>query len=195
MNTTHGTHCFCLASASVAAVCFVFAPSATAQQVERTGGRAGLSLLVGLGRPGGDTSAATLPLTGLALRFGGAFTDRFHLLGEFTLAVLPGGALPNGRDVTAFHAALDLKGEGYIGPRFFLRGGFGAGWASATYGNTWILPLPGPRIAGAVGYNLWRRGEQTFSLTLETSYSFLYRYEADFNRIFTFGLGVAFDWY
>lgn len=178
-------------------LCIALAPSrAAAQEAERQGGRFGVSLFGGIGNAGGsDSGSATMGLSGLSLRFGSAMTDRFHLLGEFTLGVMPGGRVAGLGDVTAFHAALDFAGEGYIGPRFFLRGGVGAGWASANAGNTWYLPLPGPRFSGAVGYALWRRGTRQFSLALETSYTMLFRASSAFDRLITVALHVGFDWY
>jgi hypothetical protein len=171
------------------------APEAVAQEATREGGRLGAGLVGGLGSVSGGRADASLPLVGLTLRFGGAFTDRFHLLGEFTLAAMPGGDLSSLGSVTAFHAALGLAGQGYLGPRFFLRGGVGAGWATATNGNTWFLPLPGPRFSWALGYDLWRRGEQSFSLSLEGSYTMLFNGASVFDRLLTLGLGVGFDWY
>lgn len=169
---------------------------AHAQEADRHGGRFGVSLLGGLAAIGGSTGdGATVPLGGLALRFGGAFTDRFHLHGEFVLGVMPGGSFGSVKDATAFHAAIGLAGQGYIGPRFFLRGGVGAGWAAANYSNTWYLPLPGPRFSGGVGYDLWVRGGQRFSLALEGSYTGLYHTVTAFEHLTTFGLNVGFDWY
>lgn len=194
MDTSRRPALRSLALASAAAL-GLFAPSAGAQAVERHGGRTGISLLLGFASVHGDGGGATLPLTGLSVRFGGAFTDRFHLLGELTLAAMPAGDVARYSDVTGFHAALGLAGEGYIGPRFFVRGGAGVGWATVTNGNTWFLPLPGPRLAGAVGYALWRQGERSFSLSLETSYTWLFNGEQVFNRMFSLGLGVGFDWY
>jgi hypothetical protein len=99
-----------------------------AQEVERQGGRVGVSLLGGGAVASGDASSAGMGVGGVAIRFGGAFTDRFHLMGELTLAAMPGGNVPRLGDVTGLHPALALVGEGYIGTRFFLRGGVGAGW-------------------------------------------------------------------
>lgn len=171
------------------------APAVFAQEAERQGARFGASLLGALATATGDNTSANIALAGVVLRFGGAFTDRFHLLGEFTLAAMPGGSVSGLGDVTAFHAALGIAAQGYIGPRFFVRGGVGAGWACATTGNTWYLPLPGPRLSGAIGYDLWRRGEQSFSVSLESSYTFLYGASSAFDRLQTVGLGVGLDWY
>ncbi len=176
--------------ASLAALVTI-APPAHAQEAERSGGRFGVSLLGGLAL-GTDRASGPAGFAGLSLRFGGAVTDRVHILGEFTLAAMPGG-IP-GWD-SAFHAALNLAVQGYIGPRFFIRGGVGAGWATAVNGGSWWLPLPGPRISGAVGYDLWRRGERSISLALETSYTFLYSGGGISDRLFTLGVGVGFDWY
>jgi len=161
----------------------------------RQGGRVGVSLLGGIGQPGGNGDSASVAMTGLALRFGGAFTDRFHLLGELTLAALPGGNVAGLGDVTAFHAALGLAAQGYLGPRLFLRGGVGVGWATATTGNSWYLPLPGPRFAGAVGYDLWRVGARSFSLAVDVSHTGLYNASAAFDGLLTVALHVGFDWY
>lgn len=182
--------------ATAACAVVLCSAQAWAQEAERHGARAGVSLLGGLGAIGASAGdGATVPLGGLALRFGGAFTDRFHLHGEFVLAAMPGGKVSGLGELTAFHAAIDLAGQGYIGPRFFLRGGLGAGWACATTGNSWYLPLPGPRFSGAVGYDLWARGNQRFSLALEASHTILYRTRPEFDRLTTFGLNVGFDWY
>lgn len=155
----------------------------------------GVSVLTGLGLPGGTGDSASAALVGLSLRFGGAFTDRFHLLGELTLGAMPGGRVASLGDVTAFHAALGLAGQGYLGPRLFLRGGVGVGWASATTGNSWYLPLPGPRFSGAVGYDLWRVGERSFSLALDVSHTSLYNASSSFDRLVTVALHAGFDWY
>lgn len=187
---------FTAAAAAFGVLFTAASPTAHAQVVERTGGRVGVSLLGGFALGAVPAAATTAPtgLAGLSLRFGGAVTDRFHLLGEFTLLALPGGAI-SGRDITAFHAGLNLAAQGYIGPRLFLRGGVGAGWATAVASGSWFLPLPGPRVSGAVGYDLWRSGERAISIAIESSYTFLYNGENFIDRLFTLGAGVGFDWY
>ena len=183
-----------LAPALCLALCVVPA-LAHADDVERQGGRVGVSLLLGGAVASGDSASASIALGGVAIRFGGAFTDRFHLMGELTLAAMPGGNVRGLGDVTGLHPALALLGEGYIGPRFFIRGGVGAGWATATTGNSWYLPLPGPRFSGGVGYALWRSGERQFSLAFDVAYTMLFNASTAFDRLVTAGLHVGFDWY
>lgn len=178
------------------ALALAFAPTvARAQEAERQGGRVGVSLLGGAAIAGGDDASAAMGLGGVAIRFGGAFTDRFHLMGELTLAAAPGGTVSGIGDVTVLHPALALVGEGYIGPRLFVRGGVGAGWASATTGNSWYLPLPGPRFSGGVGYAIWRQGERQFSVALDVGHSLLFNARSSFDRLTTVALHVGFDWY
>jgi len=172
----------------------LFSAPGLAQALERQGGRVGLSLLGGVGLAGGAVAQAA-GLGGVALRFGGAFTDRFHLLGELTLAASPAGELRGLGDVVVLHPALSLLGEGYIGPRVFLRGGIGVGWATATTGNTWYLPLPGPRLVGGLGYVLWRQGERQFSLSIEVGHTLLTNTQPAFERLTTVALHAGFDWY
>ena len=163
---------------------------------ERQGGRFGAALEGGFASAGSTyASAATMPVVATTLRFGGALTDRFHILGEFHLGLLPGATLPTYGSSTAFDAALDLAGQGYIGPRFFIRGGAGVGWACAVAGSTWMLPLPGPRVSGAVGYDIWRKGERSLSVSLETAYTVLYGSNHELSSLFTFAASIGFDWY
>lgn len=183
-----------LAPALTFALCLAPA-SARGDDVERQGGRVGLSLLGGAGIVSNDASSASMGLAGVAIRFGGAVTDRFHLMGELTLAAMPGGSTPRLGDVTGLHPALALLGEGYIGPRFFIRGGVGAGWL-ATKGGSWALPLPGPRFSGGVGYNFWRKDERQISVALDAAYTVLfYGDNPPFDRLLTVTVQLGFDWY
>lgn len=186
------TRALLLLSVSLAAA-LVVAPSARAQ--ERQGGRFGASLYGGYASvsTSGGTSTG-VGYVGPTIRFGGALTDRFHVMGEFHLGLMPGPTLPGYGSSTAFYSALDLALQGYIGPRFFIRGGAGLGWACAVAGNTWILPLPGPRVSGAIGYDVWRRGERSLSLSLEGAYTVLYRDDA-LGSLFALTANVGFDWY
>lgn len=168
---------------------------AGAQETAREGGRVGVSLLGGAAIAGGDGAGASAGLAGLALRFGGAFTPRFHLLGELTLAAAPGGEVRGLGEVLTLHPALALIGEGYIGPSFFVRGGVGAGWATSTTGNLWYLPLPGPRFSGGVGYALWSQGERQLSVAVDVGYSMLFNARPSFDRLLTVTAHVGFDWY
>ncbi len=183
-----------LAVAVVTAALHVVAREARADDAPREGGRFGVSLDGGYASIGGATTSSGMGLGGLTLRFGGAFTDRFHLLGELRLAAMPGAAVAGFGEGTAFHAALALTGEGYIGPRFFLRGGVGAGWACAVVNRTWVLPLPGPRFAGGAGYNVWRQGDRALSVAVEVSYATLFNSNV-MGSVLTATAGVGFDWY
>jgi len=187
-----------LLSASItisAALALALAAPARAQEVERQGGRFGASLYGGYASAGTGAGTSTgVGYVGPTIRFGGALTDRFHILGEFHLGLMPGPTLPGYGSATAFYSALDLAGQGYIGPRFFIRVGAGLGWACAVAGNTWILPLPGPRVSGAIGYDVWRRGERSLSVSLEGAYTVLYR-DDTLGSLFAFTANVGFDWY
>lgn len=170
--------------------------AAGAQEAPRQGGRFGVALNGGLASSSdGHGSSSSMGLVGLTMRFGGAITDRFHLLGEFHLLAMPGATLPRDGDATVFHAAIDLAGQGYIGPRFFIRAGVGVGWASAKATNHWVLPLPGPRVSGALGYDVWRNGENALSVSIESSYTVLYNSPDALDSLLTLGASVGYDWY
>lgn len=190
------TRAHVLLSATALLASLSFGAAAGAQEAQRQGGRFGVALHGGLASTSdGNGGSSSTGLVGPTLRFGGAITDRFHLLGELHLLVLPGATLPGYGGATAFHAALDLAGQGYIGPRFFVRAGAGVGWASAVAGNRWVLPLPGPRVSGALGYDVWRSGETSLSVSLESSYTVLYNARGTLDALFTLGASVGFDWY
>ncbi len=183
--------------AAVAAALALVAPARPAHAVEnaeRQGGRFGVSLLGGFALGAGPGFTSPTGLVGPVLRFGGAVTDRFHILGEFTLLALPGGAI-SGVPGMGFHAAVGLAGQGYIGPRLFVRTGLGVGWATAVTGSSWFLPLPGPRIALAAGYDLYRRDELSISVALEGSYTFLFNAGSGSDRLFTLAASIGVDWY
>ena len=76
-----------LGGALLAALVLLARPARAEELAERQGARVGVSLLLGVGELSGSSGVSTTaPLVGASFRFGGAFTDRVHLYGEFTLA-------------------------------------------------------------------------------------------------------------
>lgn len=158
--------------------------------LERRGGRGGVGLTLGYGQGIGGPRAGGGFNLGASARFGGAFTDRVHVLGEFTLGGILGGP------ATAFYGALDLQLQGFIGPNFYIRGGIGIAEAVTTQGGGWNYSLPGPRLVGAVGYDIHRLGERSFALELNTSYAFLNSNGASpYDSLFLISLGAHVDFY
>lgn len=161
---------------------------------EREGGRVGLGLTLGLGSM---VNAGTHPLVGVALRFGGAFTDRVHVLGEFALAASFGEA-------TYYQAALDLGAQVYVLPKLYVRGGAGIKYDIASYGDSWPRQsnYPWLHLAGAVGWDLHRRSQRAASVELVLTKSLTddqdFRWsplEADPRYDLTVGVGLGLDWY
>jgi hypothetical protein len=170
--------------------------AASAQEAERTGARVGLSLTAGYaGVIDAEGNGHPAALVGPTFRVGGALTDRFHLLGELTLQFLPGATVAGDRAATAWNTALTLSAQGYIGPRFFLRGGGGVGWMGGLSDSIWYLPLPGARFTGGLGYDVWRQGERSISVTFDLGYASMSRTSGSFDHILTLALGVGVDWY
>lgn len=169
---------------------------ASAYEAERTGGRFGVSLTAGYaGVVDGQNNGHPAGLVGPTFRFGGALTDRVHLLGELTLQFLPGSTVAGDRSATSWNTALTFSAQGYIGTRFFLRGGGGVGWMGGLSDNTWYLPLPGARFTGGFGYDVWREGERSLSINFDLGYASMSRASGSYERILTLAVGVGFDWY
>ncbi len=155
---------------------------------ERRGGRVGVGLDLGAGLPSGRAGSDAGFAVGASLRFGGAFTDRVHVLGEFSL----GGVL--GGPSTAFYGALDVHVQGYIGPSFYVRGGLGVAELVGFQGSAFYYTLPGPRLTGAAGYDLYRVGDRSFALEARVSHAFL-NGGAQYNALTLATLGVNIDFY
>lgn len=175
----------------------VFVPSlAFAQDTPRRGGRFGIALQGGYAAVS-DVASTTrgAGVLGTTLRFGGAVSDRFHILGELTLWWLPGATSFADASATSWSTSLSLLVQGYVLPRLFLRAGAGVGWLGANVGNTWFLPLPGPRVSGAVGYDLWRNGEDALSVSVDVAYTSLSRTSGHLDDALTAGAAVGYDWY
>jgi hypothetical protein len=172
------------------------APAHAEELPDRTGARVGLSLFVGAAgfshtnAPGVSTTA---PMVGASFRFGGAFTDRVHLYGEFTLAGLPGASF-DGNNVTAFLGALDVGVQVYVLRRLYVRGGFGV-VDHATLGSEQAWSYPGPHITGAVGYDLHRSGERAFALEVSVADEFFEGTGTLYNGGYSVALGASFDWF
>jgi hypothetical protein len=182
---------------TVGAALWLTAARAAAEELpERTGARVGVSLFVGAGGfshtnvPGASTAA---PMVGASLRFGGAFTDRVHLYGEFMLAGLPGAKF-DATSVTAFLGALDVGVQVFVLQRLYARGGFGV-VEHATLGAEQDWSLPGPHITGSVGYDLIRSGERAFSLEVTVADEFFEGTGTPYNGGYSLALGAGFDWF
>lgn len=170
--------------------------SAFAQEAERSGGRFGVSLTAGYaGIVDAEGNGHPAGLVGPTFRFGGALTDRVHLLGELTMQFLPGATVAGDRAATSWNTALTLSAQGYVGTRFFLRGGGGVGWIGGLSDSIWYLPLPGARFTGGFGYDVWREGERSLSINFDLGYASMSRVSGSFDRILTLAVGVGFDWY
>ena len=184
-----------LGGALLAALVLLARPARAEELAERQGARVGVSLLFGVGELSGSSGVSTTaPLVGASFRFGGAFTDRVHLYGEFTLATLPNARF-GGTSEPAFLGALDLCVQVYVLPRLYVRAGIGA-VDHATLGSTDYWSYPGPHIVGGVGYDLQRRGERAFSLELSVADEFFSTGgSSPYGGGYTVNLGAAFDWF
>lgn len=190
-NLAHAQSAAAAPSASAPTSSGVAAPACRCAEnpLERNGARVGIGLDLGgaiLGGRGGASDGAFH--VGASLRFGGAFTDRFHLLGEFTLGGLLGGP------TTSFYGALDVQAQGFIGPNFYLRGGVGVAELVGFQGGSFYYTLPGPRLVGAIGYEVYRVGERSFAIEANTSYAFL-NGGAQYNSLFLASVGAHFEFY
>lgn len=182
--------------ASLGCALLLATTAASAQEAERTGARFGVSLTGGYaGIVDAEGNGHPAGLIGPSFRFGGALTDRFHLLGELTMQYLPGSTVAGDRAATSWNTALTLSAQGYIGPRFFLRGGGGVGWTGGLSESIWYLPLPGARFTGGFGYDVWRQGERSLSVHFDLGYATMSRVSGVYERIVSLALGVGFDWY
>jgi len=135
------------------------------------------------------------PMVGASFRFGGAFTDRVHLYGEFMLAGLPGATFDGG-SVSAFLGALDVGVQVYVLQRLYVRGGFGVvehATLGGSNGDYWSYP--GPHITGSVGYDLHRKGERAFALEVTVADEFFEGGGTPYNGGYTVALGASFDWF
>jgi hypothetical protein len=160
---------------------------------ERSGGRVGVSLFGGVAGLSGTGVSATAPMVGASLRFGGAFSDRVHLYGEFALAALPGVTI-DGSNVDGFLGWLDIGLQVYILQRLYVRGGFGV-VDHASLGAVEAWSYPGPHITGSVGFDVYRRGERAFSLEVTVADEFFEGGGTPFNGGYAVSLGAGFDWF
>jgi hypothetical protein len=160
---------------------------------ERSGARVGISLYGGVAGLSAKGVSTTSPLVGASFRFGGAFTDRVHLYGEFSLAALPGATI-YGTSVTAFLGALDLGLQVFILRRLYARAGIGA-VDHASLGAVEAWSYPGPHITGGVGYDVYRAGERAFSLEVIVADEFFEGGGTQYTGGYTVALGAGFDWF
>lgn len=166
------------------------ASTAFAQTATRDGGRFGLALHAGFASTERRADSTDLdPAVGIHMRFGGAFSDRVHLLGELSIY----GAFGDRKHLLS---SLDLELQGFITRQLHVRGGFGATEQYLFDGGTFALGLPGPHFIGGVGYDVYQQGERAVTIELLGQGGFPFREPRDGSGIaWAVTLGAGVDWF